>query len=130
MQCVDTPCSPQEGGIGIETPKDKIVWKCAFRCVEGKPAHDPLIDLVRENAAQVKADIELRVWLLPEVAHSWLTLFARSKSCLPSALLRILHPLDKAASILTYCSHMHTLAEERESKTRLREPSKVKYANM
>lgn len=53
--------SPEGGGIGIEAPKDKVHWTCAFKCVPGRAAHEPLIDLAKENADAVKAEIDHKV---------------------------------------------------------------------
>lgn len=54
-------CSPEGGGIGIEAPKDKVKWSCAFKCVPGVVAYDPLVELAKENADVVKAEIDHKV---------------------------------------------------------------------
>jgi len=53
--------SPEGGGIGIEAPKDRVKWTCVFKCVLDRAAHEPLIDLAKENADAVKAEIDHKV---------------------------------------------------------------------
>lgn len=55
---------PEGGGIGIEAPKHKTQWTCAFKCVPGRASHEPLIDLAKENADAVKAEIDHKIEVL------------------------------------------------------------------
>lgn len=63
--------SPEGGGIGIEAPKHKTQWTCAFKCVPGRASHEPLIDLAKENADAVKAEIDHKVSRHCSMFRSW-----------------------------------------------------------
>jgi len=62
---------PEGGGIGIEVPKHKNQWTCAFKCVPGQASHEPLIDLAKENADAVKAEIDHKVSRHRSMFRSW-----------------------------------------------------------
>ncbi|KAK5953704.1 hypothetical protein OHC33_004973 [Knufia fluminis] len=64
---------PEGGGIGIEAPKDKVKWSCAFKCVPGVVAYDPLVELAKENADVVKAEIDHKIEVLSVLSTPFAT---------------------------------------------------------
>ena len=59
--------------MNIEIPIQKALWKCVFKCRPGVPAHDPLIDLAKEDVGIVKAEIEHQVCPYSLLANRILT---------------------------------------------------------